>query len=104
MKIDLNYIEGVCDCALDLYQQSDGYIEADKELKLTYEQVWSSSKTQIIGTKVTFTWRTWVSTKWDKEDRLNDNYIIASVNDKLSSFIADVSSALSDIHKQSINY
>lgn len=104
MNIDLNYIKGIADTALDLYEQSDGRIEPDKELTLRYEEVWSSSKTQIIGTKITFTWYTWLSSKWDKEHKVSENHLIIYEKDKLSSVIADISSIYSDIHKTTINY
>lgn len=104
MKIDLNYVEGVTDTVKQFYEDENGTIPADKELTMFFEHYHTNDNMQIIGFKITFTWKTWVSNKWDKDSEYGNNQIIVFEKEKLSSFISDLNTIFSDIHLQAINY
>lgn len=97
MKINKEYIQGVLDATLELYEIENGRIDRDKDLtftlveKLNYLEVWFTCKIEL-------------SSKWNIDHTFYQNKINIYEADKLSSFISDVQSELSDIHIKTINY
>ena len=97
MNINKDYIKGVLDATLELYEIENGRIERDKELEFTlvekpnYLEVW-------------FTCKITLSSKWNVDHSFYQNKINIYEADKLSSFISDVNMELSEIHLKTINY
>lgn len=97
MNIDINYIKGVTETTIDFYNQSNGFIDGDKELEIFYETILDSkTKTIVVGIKVEFVWITEQSRGLDGNVRESNSMNIYS-KDKLTSVIADISSILTDI-------
>lgn len=104
MNINLNYIQGVTETTLDFFEDTNGRINPDKDLNIFYEPIKSSSSDTIIGVKIDFTWKIWVSDKWDKDSTRESNHLKILTNDKLSGVISDLSDIFNEINNCRLDY
>lgn len=97
MKTTLDYIQAVTETTIDFYEQSNNFIDRDKQLEIHYEPIFDSKTSTIqIGMKITFTWVVEFM-RGLVDDKRDDNYLKIYSKDKLTSAIADISSILTDI-------
>jgi len=102
MEINTDYLRGLVDTTLEFYELTNGRIPKDKDLQIRYE-IFTGSH-YVVGCKVTFTYKVTVSSKWDIDSELEENWIKIYEKDTISGVVSDITDILSDIHLKSINY
>lgn len=104
MNITIDYLKGVTETTLDFFEDVNGRIHPDKDLNIWYDPIKSSNSDNIVGCKIQFVWKTWVSNRTDKDSTLTDNYLKVYNNDRLSGVISDLSDIFNDINNCRLEY
>jgi len=100
MNIEKNYILGVCETTLDFYNELNKPIDEDKEVSFSTESIVNNNKNNfVMGCKLTIGWFNTI----EKDEPELKSFNIYS-KDKLKDVISDISSILSEINSDSIEF
>lgn len=102
MEINTDYLRGLVDTTLEFYELTNGRIPADKQMTVRYE-IFTGSH-YVVGCKIVFTYKLTVSSKWDIDSELEENWIKIYEKDTISGVVSDITDILSDIHLTALNY
>jgi len=102
MDINTDYLRGLVDTTIEFYELTNGRIPADKQMTVRYE-IFTGSH-YVVGCKIVFTYKLTVSSKWDIDSELEENWIKIYEKDSISGVVSDITDILSDIHLKTLNY
>ena len=99
MNIDTNYILGIADATLDMWQETNGTIDSEKEVSFFTEPIINNNKQSVaIGCRLYVNYK---DGNWEDNDKSTDFNIYSK--DKISGVISDISDILSSIDSFEFN-
>lgn len=99
----IDYLSGIVDTTIEFFEMTEGRINPDKELSISYE-LFNGNTAKTMGCKITFTYKVGLSSKWLIENEYGEMNLKVYNKDTTSSIIHDVSNILEEIHLKQIDY